>query len=88
MTAAVKINDIPTLERLAKHSAKQVALIDAMLKQAEDVDPVYDLTITESGTVRCDCVRTDLIALMTKARAAQQRQLAYYENTLESVRSS
>jgi hypothetical protein len=46
------------------------------------------VTTTESGTLTADSVRTNLIALFTKARADQQRQGATYEKSIELIRSA
>ena len=76
------------------NAAKQVMLLDAMLKHAEDLDDSVSVTVNGLGQVtRCEggvlrqvdqvttvtSVRKNLIALITQARADQQQRLAEYE---------
>ena len=73
--------------------AKQVTLLDAMLKHAENLDDSVSVTVNGLGQVtRCEgvltevdgvhtvkSVRANLIALITQARADQQQRLAECE---------
>lgn len=78
---------ITRLEQKAEGYAKQVALIGTLLEQAASIDGSIDVTVTQLAASIAGSARANVIAILTKARADQQRRLDDANRNLASARS-
>ena len=78
-------NNIPRLAGLVQHHATQVTMLDAMLKHAENLDGAIDVSLTSLGGTVSGSVRTNLIALLAKAQADQQRRVVTVGQNLKDA---
>jgi hypothetical protein len=76
---------ITRLQQKADAYAKQVAILDAMLEQAPLLDPTIDVSVTQLVATIAGSVRGNVIAILTKARADQQRRLDDANKNLASA---
>jgi hypothetical protein len=77
---------ITRMQSRAEGYAKQVTVLDALLAQAATLDGTMDVTVSQLGGSISGPVRTNVLALLTKARADQQRRLDDANSNLAKAR--
>lgn len=85
-TRITATNTIPRLEERRAHHTTQVTVLDAMLKHAETLDGTIDVSLTSLGGTVSGSARLNLIALLDKARADQQRRVDTLDRDVARVR--
>lgn len=79
---------ISRMQTRADGYATQVTVLDALLAQAATLDGTMDVTVSQLGGSISGPVRPNVLALLTKARADQQRRLDDANRTLATAREA
>ncbi len=81
-------NTITRMHTRAEGYAKQVTLLTAMLEQAASIDHRIDVTVTQLAATIAGSAKGNVIAILTKACADQQRRLDDANRNLATAREA